>query len=89
MRRANAGQTPRHNLAALGHKLPEQTIIFVVDVGNFLGAELADFLAPEKFASTFTRRTAGAGTPSTTAAAKARTVSSAGSLAERPRRTLG
>ena len=60
MRRADAGQTPGHDLAALRHKLAEQSVIFVVDVGNFFGAELADFLAPEKFASTFTWRTTGA-----------------------------
>ena len=69
------GQTPRHDLAALGHELPEQPVIFVVDVGDLLGAELANFLAPEKLASTFARRTARPGTSTTATAAKSRTVS--------------
>src|ERR1700686_3920360 len=73
MRRAHARQAPGHDLAALGDKLPEQPVIFVVDVGDLLGAELANFLAPEKLASAFARRSAGSGTA--TAAAEAGTVS--------------
>jgi hypothetical protein len=61
VRRANAGQAPGHDFTALGYKLAEQTVVFVVDVGNLLGAELADFLAPEKFAcSALSRWAAGA-----------------------------
>src|SRR5579862_3480833 len=61
----HARQTPRNDLAALSHELSEQAVIFVVDVGNFLGAELADFFAPEKFArAAFSRRSAGARTAS-------------------------
>src|SRR5260370_9579998 len=85
MRRAHAGQTPGHDLAAFGHELPEQTVILIVDVGDLFRAELADLLAPEKFAPTFTRRTARA---RTAAATKAGTVSSSGTLAERPRRPI-
>src|SRR5260370_12496530 len=84
MRRAHAGQAPGHDLATLGHELAEQPVIFVVDVCDFLGAELADFLAPEKFTSAFARRTARAGTPTASAATKSGTVSSR-TLAERPR----
>src|SRR3984957_18311275 len=63
MRRTHAGQAPRHDLAAFGHELAEHAVIFVVDVFDFLGAELANFLAPEELASTaaaFARRSAGA-----------------------------
>jgi hypothetical protein len=85
MRRAYARQTPGHDLAAFGNELAEQPVIFAIDVGDFLGAEFANLLAPEKFASTFAGRTAGAGTPATPSAAKARTISSSGTLPERPR----
>src|SRR5271156_4597241 len=88
MRRTHAGQPPGHDLAALRHELPEQTVIFVVDVGNLLGAELANLLAPEKLSPTFTRRTAGPGSPTTPA--ETRTVSRrpelARSIASRPLR---
>src|SRR5580692_6480290 len=63
MRRTHPGQPPGHDLAALRHELPEQAVIFVVDVGDLFGAELANLLAPEKLAPTFTRRPAGPGTP--------------------------
>src|ERR1700686_4043912 len=75
MRRAHAGQPPGHDLAALRHELAEQPVILVVDVRDLLRAELADLLAPEKLASTFTRRAARPGTP-TASATEPRTVSS-------------
>jgi len=87
--RAHAGQPPGHNLATFGHELAEQPVILVVDVGDLLRAELADFLAPEKLASTFTRRTAGPGTPAASAS-KPRTVSpGTRSVTGRPRRPFG
>src|SRR5260370_22364700 len=49
--RAHAGQPPRRDLAALGHKLGQQTHVFVIDGLNFLSAELANLFAAEKFAS--------------------------------------
>ena len=60
VRRAYARQPPRHDLAALGDELPEHAVILVIDVFNFLDAELANFLAPEKLASApaFARRPA-------------------------------
>src|ERR1700687_1860430 len=75
MRCAYARQAPRHDLAPLGDKLAEHAVILVVDVFNFLDAELANFLAPEKLASAtaFARRTARPA--STTTAAKPRTIS--------------
>src|ERR1700757_1377597 len=51
MRRAYARQPPRHDLAALGHELPQQPIVLVVDVFDFLGAELAHLLATEELPS--------------------------------------
>src|SRR5581483_2387913 len=53
VRHAHAGQTPRHDLAALGHKLSEQAVVLVVDGFDLLDAELANFLAPEVFATAF------------------------------------
>src|SRR6201986_5124399 len=50
VRSAHARQTPRHDLAALGHELPEQPVVLVVDVFDLLDAELTYFLAPEEFA---------------------------------------
>src|SRR5258708_20481579 len=73
MRRANAGQPTRHDLAALGHELAQHAVVLVVNVLDFLDAELANFLAPKKLASTFARRptrTASAASP-----AKSRTIS--------------
>ena len=78
------GSVTSGDLAALGHKLAEQPVILVVDVRDFLGAELADFFAPEKFTSAFARRTAGAGTSPATSATESWTVSSR-TLSERPR----
>src|SRR5579864_48302 len=57
MRRANPGQPPRHDFAALGDKLGEQPHVLVIDRLDFFGAELAYFLATEIFAPA---RTAGA-----------------------------
>jgi hypothetical protein len=72
---ANAGEPPRHDLAALGHKALQKANIAVRDCIDFLGAELADFLAAEKFAAT-----AGTtGGPSTRPSAGARTRAGAGS----------
>ena len=65
MRRADTGQTPWHNLAALGHKLPEYPVVLVINGVNFLSAKLADFLAPEEFAPTFTTTARSTGTWST------------------------
>src|ERR1017187_4482519 len=75
VRGANAGQAPWHDLAALGDKLPEHAVILVVDVLEFLDAELANFLAPEKLAAAtaFTGRPARPA--SATTAAKPRTIS--------------
>ena len=47
MRRADAGNTARDDLAALGHEGVQQLQIFVIDVVDLLDAEPADFLAPE------------------------------------------
>ena len=52
VRSAYARQTARHDLAALGDELAEHAVVLIVDVFDFLDAELADLLAPEKFAST-------------------------------------
>jgi hypothetical protein len=52
VRRTNTGQAPWNDLAAFGHKLPKQANVLVVNVVNFLHAELADLLATEKFPST-------------------------------------
>ena len=52
MRRANAGQSPRHDSSAFGHKLREQTNVLVVDSLDLFDAELANFLAAEIFAPT-------------------------------------
>ena len=80
MRRAYAGQAARDDLAALGYELAEQAIVLVVDVFDFFGAELANFLAPEKFASTTAFAGRAAGTAS--AAAEARAIA-AGTVAAR------
>jgi len=51
MRSANTGQPPRHNLAALGHELPQQLYVAVRNRVDLLGAELANLLAAEEFAT--------------------------------------
>jgi hypothetical protein len=58
MWRAHPGQTPGHNLAALGNELPEQPHVFVINVIDFFDAELAHLLAPEKLATAIAARTA-------------------------------
>src|SRR5580698_7510346 len=68
MRRAHAGQAARHDLAALGDELAEQTVVLVVDVFDSLGAGRADFITPEELASA----TAFAGRTSGTASAAAK-----------------
>jgi hypothetical protein len=67
VRRAYPSQPPGHDLAALRDELSEQSVVFVIDVGDLLSAELANFLAPEKLASTFARRTTGPRSPASTA----------------------
>jgi hypothetical protein len=51
MRGANAGEPPRNNLAALGHKALQQADIAVRDRVDLLRAELADLLAAEELAA--------------------------------------
>src|SRR5271166_3200266 len=89
MWRAHARQAARHDLAAFGHELPEQPVVLVVDVFDFLGAELADFLSPEKFpsAAALARRTAWAASATT----ESRTISARPSTAAftRPRPLAG
>jgi len=51
VRRANAGQTPRHDLAPLGYKSLQQTYVAVRDRIDLFGAELAHLLAPEELAA--------------------------------------
>ncbi len=60
MRSADARQAARHDLAAFGDELREQTHVFVVDVFDLLDAEFADLLAAKVLAATFagTARTA-------------------------------
>ena len=65
MRRADAGQAARDDLAALGHELAEQAKVLVVDVVDLLDAELALLLATEEFA-----RTAGAALRTSTLTAR-------------------
>jgi hypothetical protein len=57
VRGADAGEPPRHDLAALGHKALQQANIAVGDCVDLLGAELADLLAAEELAAS--ARTAG------------------------------
>src|SRR5580692_9562265 len=52
MRRANAGQAPRHDSPALCHELRQQTNVLVVNGLDLFDAELANLLAPEIFAAT-------------------------------------
>jgi hypothetical protein len=71
VRGANAGEPPRHNLAALGHKPLQQPHVAVWNRVDLLGAELADLLATEEFA-------ASAGSTGWTAARAARPAALAG-----------
>jgi hypothetical protein len=50
VRCAHAGETPRHDLAALGHELLQQPHVFVIDIVNFLDTELADLFAAKELA---------------------------------------
>jgi hypothetical protein len=45
--RANPANPARENLAALRIEVGKQLPVFVVNVGDFLSAELADSLAPD------------------------------------------
>ncbi len=51
VRCANARQTPRHNLASLGHKSLQQTYVAVRDRIDLFRAELAHLLATEELAA--------------------------------------
>jgi len=51
VRRADAGQTAWHDLAALSNELRQQANVLVVDRVDLLDTEFADFLAAEKFPS--------------------------------------
>jgi hypothetical protein len=51
VRGANAGEAPRHNLAALGHKSLQQSDVAVRNCVNLLGTKLADLLAAEELAT--------------------------------------
>ena len=55
MRRADAGQAPGNDLAALGYELREQTHVLVVDAVDLLDAEFANLLAAEKLPPAFAR----------------------------------
>src|ERR1700728_582985 len=88
MRRAYAGQTPRHDFAALGDELPEHAVILVIDVFNFLDAELANFLAPEKLTSATALPRRPTGAASATTAAEPGTIS-AGPVSARTRPFTG
>src|ERR1700722_8750524 len=47
MRRANTGDTARHDLPALRNEGREHSHVFVVNVVDLLDTESTDFLAPE------------------------------------------
>jgi hypothetical protein len=49
---ANAGEPPRHNLSALGHKPLQQPDVAVGDCIDLLSAKLADLLAAEELSAT-------------------------------------
>ena len=51
VRRADAGQTAWHDLAALSNELRQQANVLVVDRVDLLDTEFADFLATEKLPS--------------------------------------
>jgi hypothetical protein len=51
VRGANAGEPPRHNLSAFGHKPLQQPDVAVGNRIDFLGAKLADLLAAEELSS--------------------------------------
>ena len=62
VRRADSGQAPRNDLAALRHELRQQPDVLVVDGLDFLHAEFANLLAAKIFAPTFAAATRAAGT---------------------------
>src|SRR5579864_3777628 len=68
VRSADPGQAARDDLATLGNELREQAHVLVVDVLDFLDAELANLLAAEILAAAF----AGATRPATRARAPGR-----------------
>jgi hypothetical protein len=51
VRGANAGEPPRHDLSALGHKPLQQPDVAVGDRIDLLGAKLANLLAAEEFSA--------------------------------------
>jgi hypothetical protein len=51
MRGANASEASRHNLAALGHELPQEPHVAVRNRVNLIGAELADLLAAKELSA--------------------------------------
>ena len=51
VRGANAGEPPRNNFSALGHKALQQANISVGNRVNLLGAKLADLLAAEELSA--------------------------------------
>lgn len=63
---ADTGQTAGHDLTALSDEALQQANIAIRDSIDLLGAELADLLAPEKFAPAARSAT---GTPTGSAAA--------------------
>ena len=73
---ADAGQTARNDLAALGDEALQQADIAVADGVDLLGAELADLLAAEELAS--------AGTAAGTARASGTTRWTRGTAAATP-----
>jgi hypothetical protein len=54
VRRAHATEAARNDLPALGDELRKQAHVFVVDVIDLVGAELAHLLAAEELSSTTT-----------------------------------
>jgi hypothetical protein len=72
---ANAGEPPRHNLAALGHKPLQQPYIAVGDRVDLLGAEFADLLAAEELSAA----AGSTGGPESGASASSQSAAGAGS----------
>ena len=60
VRGANTGQTPRHNLAALGDKLLQEPDVAVWNGVDLLSTELAHLLAAEKLSAASGTTRAGA-----------------------------
>ena len=72
MRRTDASQAARNDLATLGDKLLQQAHVFVINLVNFLDAKPADLFAAEKLASAIA---AAASRPTITAVGTVTTVS--------------